>query len=354
MKQNLRNFIASTSLFFLLAQNSQAIILGPTDDRVEFFELSTEWQDMAKSTVAFVPATKIGKINPLDKNSSWTTSSIVNSIGNDPQFVPAVHSKYRFINQPILADCTGFMITQDIMITAAHCLPDGYNTAGIKKSTYIVSDLVYESQKHMTSNSLNFKFSSEQINAIEEVLFWGKPTAPKAVSDTDYAIVKLKKPFLNIQPLKLKRNYMAAFNAQIGILGYGLGLPLKGNTVGRIAVKTDVQQKIFRTFLDTGGGNSGGPVFDNASRSVIGIYIASPSDWVPCDRSTLYSRDTCESNAPETVEQIASDKNAPKSFVEKLREKFPDGIITSYTNQVLRIDQVIEKVIELKINANID
>ena len=325
----------------------KAGVMGLEDGRIEAFQLPTEWQEMAAATIAFVPAQHFSKSNEAGA-TFWQSFFYGIALKNDPDFSPSVHPLHRFGSEPRIAMCTGFMVTSQLMVTAAHCLPEDGNLAGVKRDTHLVSGLGYANERALQDSPLDFKIDDERVNHMAEVLFLGKAGSEQAGFDQDFALIKLAKPYLQLKPIRLKAEFAADYPAPLAILGHPLGLPLKADLTGKVAQKTDSKQKVMLSFLDTGGGNSGGPVFDLLSKEVVGLLVASTPDWSTCGaRGTPAGEQLCENRRPETLAQFASDKNVPKSVIASFQKKYPSGIITAYAQKVLRIDAVIQKLNEV-------
>lgn len=332
-------------LSLLFTFPTHASVLGE-DGRQELYEISKDWQDLAQATLLFSNTRNI-----VNVNNQWKTFTGGISLSTSPNFKPLVHPDHRYAKQPIIGDCTGFLVSPDVAVTAAHCLPENGDLSKLNYSI-LAAGVGYSSEVALKSNPTMIDIPSDRINWIDKVLFVGNPPKEGGVSETDFAIIKLKNPIFSIKPLSLKRHYQAAYQAPVSILGHQLGLPLKADLTGTLAQATDPSAKIILAFLDSGEGNSGGPVFDTQSKSVIGVYVAAGRDWLPCDideGSVSGPRHYCEAYRPETVDQLAGDPNVPKKVLKSFRKRYENGVITAWSSRIVRIDAVAEKLTELGI-----
>ncbi|MBX2842130.1 MAG: serine protease [Flammeovirgaceae bacterium] len=165
---------------------------------------------------------------------------------------------------------TGFLITPNTIITAGHALKpkkweprvnleDYFFVVGFKmKDELLAETLIHKSQV----------FKGEKI---EELKFTSKK---------DWAVVNLEKEVENIKPLKLGN-----FNPpdeenkanKLYILGHPTGLPIKYAPNAEVLKNGSTY---FRANLDAYGGNSGSPVFDEATNQVVGILVRGAVDYI--------------------------------------------------------------------------
>ncbi|MBS1958026.1 MAG: trypsin-like peptidase domain-containing protein [Bdellovibrionales bacterium] len=345
----MRDIIRSLLLLLtILNPAAHAAIMGDKDSRIEMYQLPEDWKALAGATVAFSTSSHIVKVY-----NDWKTFSGGRSLKDSPMVIPNVTPKHRFADQPNIVDCTGVMVTQDIMITAAHCLPENGDINQLSH-TQVVAGLGYASEDQLKTDPLMIPLNAINITEIAQLLYVGTPTQTNAVSDSDFAVVQLKKPLLAVKPVTLQRGFKGDYQTPVAILGHQLSLPLKADLEGKVAVATDASQKIALMFMDTGGGNSGGPIFDPKTKSLIGLLIASGGrDWLDCDApgddGVSHSQYSCESHRPETVEQLENAPQAKRKLIKQFWARYPSGIITAWASRVIRVDQIMDKLTELGI-----
>lgn len=178
---------------------------------------------------------------------------------------------FRFREQATLPSCTGFLIAEDLLVTAGHCVLN-YNQK--VKDTPTASCM---------QNS--WVFGYEDTSETEEGIVLKKDDVYKCATvvdasytmDADYAIVKLDRKTVNKTPVKLSddaANYKK--DASVFVVGHPTGLPLKIAMGAR--VKREVSDNQFLTNLDTFAGNSGSPIF-NSKKEVVGILVSGEKDY---------------------------------------------------------------------------
>ena len=158
-------------------------------------------------------------------------------------------SDVRFLDQPALANCTGFLIAPDILVTAGHCienLEDAQNYVWIFDYT---SDLGFNNETgEITVDSKNVYYVSEVYDAILD-----------DETEVDYAVLKLSKKSERL-PYRFRTSGTVSNNSYVNTIGSPTGLPLKFS--GNAFVVDNSHSKWFKTNIDAFPGNSGGPVFD--------------------------------------------------------------------------------------------
>lgn len=333
-----------TALVLLLSLNAIASVLGPKDSRVELHQLPEDWKARAAATLVFADFRKV-----ITVRSEHFAFSGNRSLKEEPDYRPPVSPRFRFSSQPSYGNCTGFLVDLDLMVTAAHCLPADGDVAKLNR-IILVAGLGYESLQQETTAKLRIPISANNIVKIKEVLHWGNPKQDVQTATDDFAIVRLSRPLFHLTPLLLESNFEASEDYPVSILGYPYGLPLKGDLEGRVAESTRAAEPIFKAFLDTGGGNSGGPVFNNQTQKVVGILVgAGGRDFAGCDPDLSgFPTAQCETHRPESVKEIEAHPQADRKTIREFWAKYPSGRITAWAARVLKIDAIAKKLSELK------
>ena len=164
----------------------------------------------------------------------------------------------RFHDQPSRGDGTGFVIGEDVMATAGHCIPEDLS------ELYFVFDYTLE------DGNTRLSFTPEQIYHAEDL--------HKVVIDAvgaDFALVKVDR-VIDRAPLAVNSNPVVD-DTKLYMLGHPSGLPMKFTTGESIRSKP--KAPFFRTSLDAFHGNSGSPVFDWESGEVVGILVRGDKDY---------------------------------------------------------------------------
>lgn len=177
----------------------------------------------------------------------------------------------RFADQPVLSDCTGFLVAPDLLITAAHCMQTDYEcdhfkwVFGYKKGVY--------------------KFPQEDVYRCEKVVT--SELSDSIFSTKDYSLIKLDRVVEERAPLPVRTNGYVDKGDPLAVIGHPSGLPMK------IADNAQVMTRrinFFYSNLDSFSGNSGSPVINTRTGLVEGILIQGAGDYVPTGEGCQVSR----------------------------------------------------------------
>ncbi len=178
----------------------------------------------------------------------------------------------RFIDQPAIAGCTGFLVGEDTLVTVGHCMKRESDCDTFK---WVFG---FDNQQELINNK--DAYSCKKVIA--------KVEKNSAFGRTDYAIIKLDRKVTGRAPLKFRTSGKVKRGTGIVVIGHPLGLPLK------IADDASVSKTLGNSFnadLDTYSGNSGSPVFNEETGVVEGILMSGSADlsFGECRSSLTYS-----------------------------------------------------------------
>lgn len=243
---------------FLSAVPTAVAVISDDDGRIETFQAATPMvQKMADSTVALFYKkdfrTIFGSVH-LKK---------LETLGE----ARGACKTERFIDQPTNAFCSGALVGPDLVLTAGHCLT-GELTGDVpfckKHIKFVFGYQMNSDQKTVKSIPASEVYDCENIVKISGDI-------QSEDHYYDFAIVKLTRKVPNHQPLQLDRSgLLADLNTKLTMIGYPNGIPQKIDLGG--TVKSSVtSQPFFVANLDSMGGNSGSPIFDEQSGLIIGV-----------------------------------------------------------------------------------
>lgn len=169
-------------------------------------------------------------------------------------------STERFIKQPTLMSCTGFLVGKDILVTAGHCMVNNFDCSG--------NNWVFNFRNGVKKIPANSVYKCKKIIAQEQVSI-------PILGTTDYALIQLDREVTTGKPLKFRTKGRIKKGASVAVIGHPLGLPLK---IADNAKVRGVFGKTFKANLDTYGGNSGSPVVDIETGLVEGILVHGAGD----------------------------------------------------------------------------
>ncbi len=244
------------------------------DDRLDVYEeTNPSHVAWAASTCALVDDSDL-----IDNgNGTYTLSTTAFLYSGRP---PCSDEPYG--DQPVAPFCTGFMVGDDLLATAGHCVSE--------------SDLA----------STRFLFGFDMVDATTAVLVFDAEQVYRGVEvmarrlsdDDDFSVIRVDRLITapDAQALPLRETDTIAVGQQVGVIGHPSGLPKKIAFGSETRVRKNNAQGYFNANLDTYGGNSGSPVFNTADGVVEGILVRGNTDFTidgDCFRSNVLE-DTME------------------------------------------------------------
>jgi hypothetical protein len=103
-------------------------------------------------------------------------------------------------------------------------------------------------------------------------------TREEESTGADYALVKLDRPATGRTILKIRRKGKIANGQPVFVIGHPSGLPQK--YAPGADVRSNSKPAFFTANLDTYGGNSGSPVFNEETGDAEGILVRGDTDFV--------------------------------------------------------------------------
>lgn len=269
------NYCDSLNQNFLVGEKKKSIYYQ--DDRKEFCELEKDQQKDARSVAMLVFENQLKYVTTIEGEKIYrleqsTLDDYIYSTWNI-FLCPDV----RYKASQTAGFCTAFLVGDGVLLTAGHCIlsEELYGKTKIIFSIPI-DENVYQGT---TENSANWYVKESQIFDIAEV-----NKDPAEDTPLDYAYLTTERSTRERKHLPLDHVMISA--AKIGqnnrgkgheffVLGHPIGLTLK-SAPGSLLFSSDYH---YVMAVDTFGGNSGSPVFDNNSQKVIGILVAGQQDF---------------------------------------------------------------------------
>ncbi len=232
------------------------------DDRLDVFQVSDPaLLADADSTVALV------RPSSITDNGDGTSTISGPTLGNAKNLC----ASEPFRDQPAIAFCTGFLVGDDVVATAGHCIQ-----ASSAANTRFVFG--YQMQDATTATTT---VPNSQIYEAAQVL-------DRSESASDWAVVRLDRSVPDHPPLPFRSSGKIPDGEAIHVIGHPSGLPRK--IAGGSSVRDNSPSTHFVANLDTYGGNSGSPVFSSATHQVEGILVRGETDYVSvgsCNQSVV-------------------------------------------------------------------
>lgn len=193
-----------------------------------------------------------------------------------------------FYHQDIAAGrlCTGFLVKEDMIATAGHCLDE----KNIKDLCFVFGYKMVDSTGKVPE--IQQKDIYKGVRIIHRI-------CKRNGNQSDWALVKLDRKVEGQEIVTLSRKEIAT-NKPIYIIGHPVGLSLKYSPGARLR---DISDAYFSADLNVYNGSSGSPVFDSETHEVIGIVVRGHTrDFKlveSCWKSVIYSRSNRYSPNPQ-------------------------------------------------------
>lgn len=178
----------------------------------------------------------------------------------------------RFIDQPAAASCSGVLVAEDIVATAAHCLGVGRDgTPDCSQHHYVFG---YEA----TADATPIVLQARDVHTCREVLA-RLSAEPGASCRVDLALVRLDRHAERaIEPPSLRDTPLYAGERLI-VIGFPGGLPVKVDRGARVMDARSAHGDYFTLDSDTFEHSSGSAVFDMNGR-LAGLFVRGRRDYI--------------------------------------------------------------------------
>ena len=281
-------FILGLFSFASLSQSEMELkVIYGEDNREEFYEVEdVEIKEKALSVVALVQRSY------LYKRSNYFYSFLRKKYGLKNNLCKTE----RFFDQSSLAFCSGALVTDQHILTAAHC------------ARYCGSTAVVFGYK--------MRFEGERIRRLKasHVYFCENVEYESFHFYTDMALLKLDRPVPSSIAEKLGyQRHRENLNPSdpIYMIGHPKGLPVKVTSKASVRSSTDYS---FIANLDAYGGNSGSPVFHEETGLIEGVLVSGEQDYIEhpdskkmCRVSHVCQDDECSGEKVDYIPKEVSD-----------------------------------------------
>jgi V8-like Glu-specific endopeptidase len=288
------NKFVCASLFISLL-SSQASFASTTgidviygeDNRKDVFESTdSALVELSKSTAAMISTEKLKSI----KGDIVISAQTLESRG--------ICAKERFSKQISAANCSGFLVAPNILVTAGHCIKSESDCASYKWVFDFKVDHSDQGEVQVPKTSV---YSCKKI--ISRSL--------DQMSKDDYAVIELNKKVLDRRPLAFRKSGKISKGTSLAVIGHPTGLPTK---IADGAKVRSLSTKFFVANLDTYGGNSGSAVFNTQTSEVEGILVRGENDYVPdsqlgCQVSNVCANESCRGEDVTFITNIDALRN---------------------------------------------
>ncbi len=253
----MKKLIALTSLLVLshgnAASNSTKVIYGD-DNRLDVIDSTNAmYIELSESTAAMISSSRI------NVNSQGEVK-----LGGSQLTDMGICKSERFATQPVVANCSGFLVGEDLLVTAGHCITSESDCA---KNSWVFDYKI--SQKGQTSITV----SKESVYTCKKIINrelsrWDK---------NDFALIQLDRKVTDRRVLDVRKSGKITKGENLVVIGHPSGLPTK---IADGAYVKSLSGKYFSANLDTYGGNSGSAVFNADTGIIEGILVRGATDYV--------------------------------------------------------------------------
>ncbi len=270
-----QSLLLLASLFLctrLMAASDSVNVVYGEDNRKDVFESnSAAFVELSKSTAAMIKGSSLKVLAAGEVEVSGTSLE-----GR------GVCAKERFSKQITAANCSGFLVSENKLVTAGHCIKTEEDCRNYKWVFDFKVDFAEQGKVNVPSTSV---YSCKKIIARK---------LDPATKD-DFAFIELDRSVSDRQPLKVRTSGTISKGDALVVIGHPTGLPTK---IADGANVRSLQGKFFVANLDTFGGNSGSAVFNVETEEVEGILVRGETDYVlnstlGCQVSNVCAVDGC-------------------------------------------------------------
>jgi hypothetical protein len=312
------------SLWFIssmaLARAEGPLVVYGEDNRREVHESSDFEQQLAHSTMAVVP---VMNIYPMPDHPGYvflsqrTLADLLKMSGKKEQSKLITETQPNsplnfcpgtpYTDQPAAANCSAFLISQDLVVTAGHCTEIENFCENFK--------FVFDYKLDPLTNTAGLFIPEDSVYGCKEIVsadlyyFLG----------LDYGVIKLDRRVRDRAPLKISSD-LTPTSTPLVVIGNPSGLPTKVTGSGKIRVNSHANS--FLTDLDTFQGNSGSAVFDAKTGVVQGILVNGEEDWELNEKENCLQTKFCLDN-PCRGEGVSRMRSIPEVY---LKSRFSQAI----------------------------
>lgn len=237
-------------------------IYGGKDDRKDWYQVDDEnVRRIAGATVAIFNS---NDTTPASTDIQLRTKSLAESKN--------ICKNQLFSAQVTGAGCSGTLVRDDVVLTAAHCV--GEKSSSAPKVINLRFVFGYRVEKAGDLGPTTVPAGN---------VFHGKTLLGSELDpDTghDWALVKLDRPVPAsvAEPVSTWRKNALAKGDKVFVVGYPSGLPLK--YAGNASVVDASNPAYYVTDLDSFHGNSGSGVFAEGTNELVGVLVRGGEDYV--------------------------------------------------------------------------
>jgi V8-like Glu-specific endopeptidase len=279
--------LAALTMMSLTHAARTKVIYGD-DDRLDIYAATNELHlELARSTAAMIPNSTV---RPTDEGTVVISGSTLQQRGMCPT--------ERFADQVTAANCSGFLVGPDLLVTAGHCIRTRSDCSAYKwVFDFNVPD--------MDAPRARIEVPADSVYSCAQII---QQSLDRSSND-DFALIRLDRAVTDRTPLRVRTEGRVADGTDLVVIGHPTGLPTK--IADGAWVRNNSNRVFFTANLDTYGGNSGSAVFDAQTGLVEGILVRGENDYVfdsrqGCRVSNLCPNDGCRGEDVTRITNITA------------------------------------------------
>ncbi len=263
MKNFFRIIVIVLGFSSTVGLTTDKVIYGD-DDRFDLINSPLSlYNDFARSTVAMVKKDRLFKKEhsihfSIDKNVRTLKKKL------------NLCQEEKFSDQPHLSSCSGFLVGEDIILTAGHC------AVGRMQSSCENYYWVFDYKVNDPNDPFSIIFPEENVYGCKKVL--SAKFEPWTEEKNDFAIIQLDRKVVGRKPLALRKEGEVQEGESLVLIGNPWGLPTKVSLNAQV-LKNDNKTWLMAN-LDSFEGNSGSAVFNELTGEVEGILVRGKPDTI--------------------------------------------------------------------------
>lgn len=169
-----------------------------------------------------------------------------------------------FRGQLQIGNCSGFLVGDDIIVTAGHCL--SASSCGNWAFLFDWTQIDSTTGPNLIVSEDDIYFCTEIINQ-------------SLAGELDHCVARVDRPVVGRQPIPVRREGVVPDGDSLVVVGHPAVLPMK-IAGGAIVQNNNGSIPWFQANLDTYGGNSGSMVVNTGTWEIEGILVRGAPDYV--------------------------------------------------------------------------
>lgn len=249
---------------FATALAAQRKVVYGSDNRREPYQANPTFARLARSTAAMISNRQI-----VSAGSTICALNFEDTLETGQNVCPTE----RFSQQPIGAMCSGFLVGEDLLVTAGHCF------LSLGQMGFPTAESVCRNFSWVFGYGMDNAIRNPLRGPTGDVYRCRQVVVARLTNTQDFAVIRLDRKVTGRAPLRVRAAGKIPNNTGLVVIGHPSGLPTKVADGARVLHNGG--RNMFGANVDTFHGNSGSAVFNATSGEVEGILVQGRSDYRP-------------------------------------------------------------------------